>query len=132
MAKRPLKETGAAAATWGPFNEPSNATAAMKTEQLLDEIREANLAYLVLAQHLIRLDRESALFRLGISEEVARILESLSTGQLLKIAAQNMLMCRFRFDDQMVWNLITSQTRERGMGAAHAAILMAQALPEAA
>lgn len=104
----------------------------MKTEQLLDEIREANLAYLVLAQHLIRLDRESALFRLGISEEVAQILESLSTGQLLKIAAQNMLMCRFRFDDQMVWNLIASHTRERGMAAAHAAILMAQAMPEAA
>jgi flagellar transcriptional activator FlhD len=104
----------------------------MKTDQLLDEIREANLSYLVLAQHLIRQDKASALYRLGVSEEVADVLEGLSTGQLLKIAAANLLMCRFRFDDQMVWKLLTSHTRERGVAGAHAAILMAQALPEAA
>jgi len=104
----------------------------MKTDQLLDDIREANLSYLVLAQHLIRLDRETALFRLGISETVADILDGLSTAQLLKIAASNLLICRFRFDDEIVWNLIASHTRERGMAGAHAAILMAQALPEAA
>ena len=43
-----------------------------------------------------------------------------------------MLMCRFRFDDAIVWNLLRSHTRERGVAGAHAAILMAQALPEAA
>lgn len=103
----------------------------MKTEQLLEEIREANLSYLVLAQHLIREDKASALYRLGISEDVAGILEGLSTGQLLKIAAANQLMCRFRFDDEVVWKLLTSHTRERGVAGAHAAILMAQGLPEA-
>ena len=80
----------------------------MKTEQLLDEIRDANLSYLVLAQHLIRQDRAEALFRLGISEEVADVLEGLSTAQILKIAASNLLMCRFRFDDAVVWNLLFS------------------------
>ena len=55
----------------------------MKTEQLLDEIREANLSYLVLAQHLIRKDRAEALYRLGISEEVAEILDGLTTAQIL-------------------------------------------------
>jgi flagellar transcriptional activator FlhD len=99
----------------------------MKTEQLLDEIRETNLSYLVLAQHLIRTDRAEALFRLGISEEVADILDRLSTAQILKIAASNMLMCRFRFDDQVVWKLLTSHARERGTSGVHAAILMAAA-----
>ena len=106
--------------------------ASVKTEQLLDEIRDANLSYLVLAQHLIRQDKAEALFRLGISEEVAEVLEGLSTAQILKIAASNLLMCRFRFDDAVVWNLLRSHTRERGIAGAHAAILMAQALPEAA
>jgi flagellar transcriptional activator FlhD len=104
----------------------------MKTEQLLDEIREANLSYLVLAQHLIRQDKAEALYRLGISEEIADVLEGLSTGQLLKIAAANLLICRFRFDDELVWNLLRSHSRERGVAGAHAAILIAQALPEAA
>ncbi len=104
----------------------------MKTEQMLEEIREANLSYLILAQHLIRSDKAEALFRLGVSEEVADIIERLSTAQLLKIAASNMLMCRFRFDDEIVWGLLTSHGRDRGVAGAHAAILMAAALPEAA
>ena len=100
----------------------------MKTEQLLDEIREANLSYLVLAQHLIRKDRAEALYRLGISEEVAEILDNLTTAQIVKIAASNMLMCRFRFDDQVVWTLLTNHARERGTGVVHAAILMSSAV----
>jgi flagellar transcriptional activator FlhD len=107
-------------------------SAHVKTEQLLEEIREANLSYLILAQHLIRKDKAEALFRLGVSEEVADIIERLSTAQILKIAASNMLMCRFRFDDEIVWGLLTNHGRERGVAGAHAAILMADALPEAA
>jgi flagellar transcriptional activator FlhD len=99
----------------------------MKTEQLLDEIREANLSYLVLAQHLIRKDRVEALYRLGISEDVADLLDNLTTAQIVKIAASNMLMCRFRFDDQMVWKLLTHHSRERNTSGVHAAILMAGA-----
>jgi len=115
-----------------PLDDRRSGRRTVKTEQLLDEIRDANLSYLVLAQHLIRQDRAEALFRLGISEEVADVLESLSTAQILKIAAANLLMCRFRFDDAVVWNLLRSHTKERGIAGAHAAILMAQALPEAA
>ena len=37
----------------------------MKTEQMLEEIREANLSYLMLAQNMIRADRAQALYRLG-------------------------------------------------------------------
>src|SRR5690349_10553818 len=101
---------------------------------MLDEIREANLTYLILAQRLLREDRAEAMFRLGISEEVADILAGLSTAQILKIAATNMLMCRFRFDDEIVWNLLTrsNKERERGIGGVHAAILMAAPLAEAA
>ncbi|MBL3036201.1 flagellar transcriptional regulator FlhD, partial [Klebsiella pneumoniae] len=35
----------------------------MTNEQILNEIRETNLSYLMLAQNLIRTDREQALFR---------------------------------------------------------------------
>ncbi len=61
----------------------SNATI---NEQLLEEVREVNLAYLVLAQHMIRADKAQAMYRLGVSEEVAGIVDQLSPAQLMKIA----------------------------------------------
>ena len=107
----------------------------MKNSQLLDDIREANMTYLILAQRMIRDDREEALFRLGVSEEVAEILADLTAGQMLKIAAMNTLMCRFRFDDQMIWNLLTSHSKDRAansVAGVHAAILMTTRMAEAA
>jgi flagellar transcriptional activator FlhD len=103
----------------------------MTTDQMLEEIREANLTYLMLAQNMIRADKAEALYRLGISEQVADILENLSAGQILKIANSNMLMCRFRFDDSMVWNLLTSHTKDRQVAGIHAAILMSGKAAEA-
>lgn len=107
----------------------------MKTEQLLEEIREANLTYLILAQTMIRQDKAQALFRLGISEHVADIVANLSTAQVLKIAASNMLMCQFRFDDEIVWDLLTHHSADRSrdmMAGVRTAMLMAEELAEAA
>ena len=80
----------------------------MTADQILAEIREANLSYLMLAQSLIRTDREQALFRLGVSEETAQLIEALTPAQLMKIASGNTLLCRFRMDDDLVWGLLTS------------------------
>ena len=79
----------------------------MSQEQLMGEIRETNLAYLLLAQQMIRMDLETAMFRLGISREVAEIFGRLSPGQIMKMASTNMLMCRFRCDDQTILALLT-------------------------
>jgi len=104
----------------------------MNTDTMLDEIRDANLTYLMLAQALIRTDRVQALFRLGLSEEVADLVASLSAAQILKIAASNMVMCRFRFDDKVVWNLLASHGAKRAVSGVHATILMSGKLAEAA
>ena len=107
----------------------------MNPEQILTEIREANLSYLMLAQSLIRTDREQALYRLGVSEESAAMIGLLTPAQMMKIASGNTLLCRFRMDDDLVWGLLTSH----GKGAAnetthrlHASILMAGRHQEAA
>lgn len=78
----------------------------MTDEQLLADIRDANLTYLMLAQTLIRKDRALALFRLGLSEDAADMLGALSPAQILKTASTNLLLCRFRVDDDLVWNLL--------------------------
>jgi flagellar transcriptional activator FlhD len=97
----------------------------MSNEQLLGEIRETNLTYLLLAQHLIRTDRATGMFRLGVSNDVADILEQLSAAQVMKMAASNMLLCRFRFDDRMILGLLTDYSNSKLMGQSHAAVLMA-------
>ena len=107
----------------------------MNSEQILAEIREANLSYLMLAQSLIRTDREQALFRLGVSEETAALIGTLTPAQMMKIATTNTLLCRFRMDDDVVWNLITNHGKgaaNDGMSRLHASILMAGRHQEAA
>lgn len=105
---------------------PNRSPAARSALQRLnDEIRDANLTYLMLAQQLIRADRSEALYRLGLSAEVADILDSLTTAQVLRVASSNMLLARFRFDDSLVWNLLSSPKRDEAPSRMHAAILMA-------
>jgi flagellar transcriptional activator FlhD len=111
------------------FKEPD-----MNADQILMEIRETNLSYLMLAQSLIRTDREQALFRLGISEDTAAMLTILSPAQIMKIAASNTLLCRMRVDDDLVWGLLTNHGKSSNDSVTrlHANILMAGRHQEAA
>lgn len=97
----------------------------MNADQLMAEIREVNLAYLLLAQQMLREDRATAMYRLGINSEVADILESLSLAQLMRMAASNMVLCRFRFDDRLIFEMLASHGGRRPMPESHAAILIA-------
>src|SRR5262245_58322371 len=97
----------------------------MNTEQLLAEIRETNLAYLLLAQRMVKADKASAMFRLGISDEVADVLDQLSPGQILKMAASNLLLCRFRCDDRLILGLLSDHGTSKPLSQTHATVLMA-------
>lgn len=105
--------------------------------KLAHEITEINLSYLILAQQLIRLDRPTALFRLGVTDDVAELIDSLKPSQMLKVAGGNTLMCRLRVDDQMVWGLLAEHARadqpgqEKTAERLHASILMAGRYEEA-
>ncbi len=103
----------------------------MNTSNMLGEIKELNLAYLMLAQHMIREDKSTAVYRLGISQELADIIANLTPGQVLKMAAGNVLLCRMRFDDRLILGLLTSHDKERSMPQSHAAILLAGQAVEA-
>lgn len=107
----------------------------MNADQILTEIREANLSYLMLAQNLIRRDREQALYRLGVSEETAQLIALLTPSQMMKIASGNTLLCRFRMDDELVWGLLTQHGKSAANDTTsrlHASILMAGRHQEAA
>ena len=97
----------------------------MKANDTYNEIKEVNLAYMILAQNMVRSDRESAIFRLGISSEIADVVERLTPGQVLKMASSDMLLCSFRFDDKLLLDLLANHERDRGVGHVHATILAA-------
>lgn len=97
----------------------------MNASDITAEIRDANLSYLMLAQQMIRADRAAAIFRLGVSNEIATMLEGLSNAQLLKLAGTNMMLIRFRFDDHSILGMLTDYSKDRALAQSHAAILMA-------
>jgi flagellar transcriptional activator FlhD len=96
----------------------------MNMPEMLGEIKELNLTYLMLAQHMIREDKSAAVYRLGISQQLADILADLTAGQVLKMANSNVLLCRMRFDDRLILGLLTSHGKDSAMPQSHAAILL--------
>jgi len=97
----------------------------MTESDIMAEIRDANLSYLMLAQSMIRQNRAAAIFRLGLSSEIADLLEGLSSAQLLKLGSSNMMLARFRFDDSAILGMLTDYNKDGAHAKAHAAILMA-------
>jgi flagellar transcriptional activator FlhD len=97
----------------------------MNTSELTTEIKELNLTYLMLAQQMVRTDKDMAIFRLGINKDTANILAVLTPGQILKLANSNMVLCRMRFDDSLVFGLLANYSKDKTMAQSHAAILLA-------
>lgn len=92
--------------------------------ELLAEIKDANLNYLMLAQQMIRADKPTAIFRLGISKEIADLLEQLTNLQLLKLCNTNMMLAKFRFDDSEILGMLTNYSKDSAQAHLHTAVLM--------
>lgn len=97
----------------------------MNANDFVAEIRDANLSYLMLAQQMICSDRATAIFRLGVSAEIADLIEGMSNSQILKLASSNMMLSRFRFDDGAILGMLVSGSKSQELSHAHTAILMA-------
>lgn len=72
------------------------------TSATLEEIQSLNLGYLLLAQRLLREDRPNGIFRLGVSQQIAEVLERLTLAQMTVLASSTQVLCRFRFVDHTV------------------------------
>lgn len=92
---------------------------------MANEVRELNLSYLMLAQQMLQADRAGAMFKLGVGQDVAEIIENLSPAQILRLASSDTMLCRFRFDDSLLLNLMSNHGRENAAARIHATILAA-------
>lgn len=93
----------------------------------LEDIQDLNLSYLLLAQNLLRKDREVAIFRLKLSENMADLLATLSSKQMTQLARVNQLICRPVFEETDHLSKVLGNSRELGMVKIHSALLMASA-----
>jgi len=93
-------------------------------------VYDMNFSYLLLAQRLISDDKTSAMFRLGIDEEMADTLQNLLPSQLAKLAEAGQLLCLFRFDDHQVISLLTRNSRVSELQPLHANIVLSSRLSE--
>lgn len=78
---------------------------------MLSEIREVNLLYLLLVQRLLREDRAAVTARMEIPERLADVLAGLSFAQVARLAASNQLLCRFRFDVHSILSSLTDKAK---------------------
>lgn len=90
-----------------------------------NEIGDLNLTYLLLAQRLVLEDVATAMFRLGLSREVADLLGNLSLSQIVKLAASSLFLCRLRFDEHPILSVLTQDGKSLALQQAHTAILLA-------
>lgn len=102
----------------------------MSVDQFTNEMRDINLSYLMLAQSVIRGDKAQALYRLGLSEPVADLVEQLSPQQLVRVASRNPALCAVRFGDELIWGLLADSPdpcpgNESNADRLHASVLMA-------
>jgi len=97
---------------------------------VLGDIQEVNLSYLMLAQRLLRDNYASGMYRLGFDSDVADIVLGLSPAQLVKLASTNTLICGFRLNDYQLLSTLGQDVLGGVLQQAHSTILLAQRSPE--
>lgn len=103
----------------------------MSSNELIQEIRDINLRYLLLAQHMLREDKDMAIVRLGISSECADLIANLSTAQVMSLASCSNMLTRFRFDDALILSILTNEAKSSSLSQFHMSILLAGQRAEA-
>lgn len=97
----------------------------MKVTEMSKEISDLNLTYMLLAQKLLRQDRAAAMFRLGISRELADMLVGMSLAQIVRLATTNFVLCSFRLDDLASMGAVVQEAKDPLLQQAHVSIVLA-------
>jgi len=93
--------------------------------ETLESMREFNISYLMLAQHMLNEDFAEGMFKLGLSAQMANLIQMLSPSQTVKLAQSENFVCDLRFDDAVMLSALATAETSRDLSAMHAAILLA-------
>jgi flagellar transcriptional activator FlhD len=92
----------------------------------LAQIRELNLAYLLLARRMLDEDRVAAMYRLDLSDDIARMISALTPAQTRRIAHASELIWQLRLDNRAVLDALIDGERRASQAHLHAAIVLAE------
>lgn len=92
--------------------------------ELLQNIHDINLSYLLLAQQLIRDDKFTSVFKLGLEDSTIEMLKDLSLPKLIKLSTSGQLICRLRLDNEAVINCLTRDSRIDALQRIHTGIIL--------
>lgn len=93
-------------------------------QEQVKSINDLNLSYLLLAQSLIKEDKDAASFRLGLTDPLMNTLKSLSVSQLIKLASTNQLICQLRINSEAVIDFLTRDSRIDALQRVHTGIIL--------
>lgn len=99
----------------------------MSQNKTISELQELNLSYLLLVQKLILEDRDVAIFRLKIDEELAELIAGMSIRELTILARQSHSLLQPNLGDVSQLKVILTNKRDTGMQATHLAMHLATA-----
>lgn len=91
-------------------------------------IHDLNLSALLLSQRMIKEDKTVAMYRLGISEEMADIIRNLNTSHILTLSETNQLIFQLRFRDHEMLQKIIEDSRVSDIKQMHTGILLSSLL----
>ncbi|WP_250455883.1 flagellar transcriptional regulator FlhD [Caballeronia sp. ATUFL_M2_KS44] len=92
----------------------------------LAQIRELNLAYLLLARRLLEEDRIMAMYRLGLSEASARLLSTMTPSQTRRLAESTEVVWQLRLDNVAVLAALAEGEHGKPLSQLHASIVLAE------
>jgi len=96
----------------------------MAVSPLTDEIEHFNLGYLLLSQRLISENKASAVVRLGIDNETADMVNSLSARQLTQLTQTGQLLTQMSDLNAERFKQITQNPKDKGMSSLHASLML--------
>lgn len=97
----------------------------MDAHQRLKNIHECNLTYLLLARQLLAEDWSTALYRLGISDDMATALVELSPSEVISLAESGVLICQLRISDAEDVRRMSRRSRIDGLQPLYNSIMLA-------
>ncbi|MBT0720757.1 flagellar transcriptional regulator FlhD [Tatumella sp. TA1] len=100
----------------------------MDNSDIVKQIYGINLSYLLLAQRMLKEDKYSAFYRLGIEESLAEKIMELSLHELVKLAETNQFICKLRFKHTDIIEKLTQESRVDDLQQIHTGIILASDL----
>jgi flagellar transcriptional activator FlhD len=95
-----------------------------------DAVWELNMSYLWLAQQLLREDRATGMFRLGVTSDMADALASLSMKHMIDLASSGQTICMLRRSAHGMMQALARSTPSVDFVRLHVAMTLASGMTD--